>query len=137
MDVTQIAFNHFLGLETKDGALALPDAPHYQNHLGTVHASAQFALAEAASGLFLAQTFADIATGVIPVLRRSELKYKAAAKGPLTSRAHVSDEQAATFRSQLSAKGRASLAVEVEVLDESGKITLAATMEWFVQRASS
>jgi len=53
MNVAAIPFNRFLGLRADGVSLTLPADPNYQNHLGTVHAGAQFALAEAASGQWL------------------------------------------------------------------------------------
>jgi len=52
MNVAQIPFNAFIGIERAQGSerlLALPEHPRYLNHLGTVHASALLALAEASS----------------------------------------------------------------------------------------
>jgi len=58
MDVTQLPFNRFIGLERlADGSaflVSIPDGPQFKNHLGTVHASALLAVAEAGSGAFLA-----------------------------------------------------------------------------------
>ena len=44
MDVTGIPFNRFLGLRAGEASLTLPSGPDYLNHLGTVHAAAQYAL---------------------------------------------------------------------------------------------
>jgi hypothetical protein len=55
MDVAQLPFNRLVGLESAAGdsgfLVCLPDGPQYANHLGTVHASAQIAVAEAGSPL--------------------------------------------------------------------------------------
>src|ERR1035438_8092756 len=59
MDVSAIPFNRFLGLRAGDTALTLPADPKYHNHLGTVHAGAQFSLAEAASGQWLLDRFGE------------------------------------------------------------------------------
>ena len=60
MSVLTLPFNSFLGLEpaSEPGQLLrLPADPKYLNHLGTVHASALLALAEASSGEFLFRHF--------------------------------------------------------------------------------
>src|SRR5712692_3405735 len=53
MDVTALPFNRLLGLEPAPSGsgflVSLPDGPQYTNHLGTVHASALLAAAEAGS----------------------------------------------------------------------------------------
>jgi len=90
MDITELPFNRFLGLRkapAEGGALlVLPESPDYANHLGTVHASAQFALAEVTSGEFLFRNLPAIA-GLVPVVRRFEAKFKRPANGMLISRA--------------------------------------------------
>jgi acyl-coenzyme A thioesterase PaaI-like protein len=57
MDVISLPFNRLIGLEAGSPEsgflLSLPAGVQYTNHLGTVHASALFAVAEAASGVFL------------------------------------------------------------------------------------
>jgi len=56
MDVTQLPFNQLIGLTPADEAsgflVGISDDPNYTNHLGSVHASALLALAEAGSGEF-------------------------------------------------------------------------------------
>jgi len=88
MDVTQIPFNNWLGItRVKDGSgylLELGDSPEFRNHLGTVHASVQFALAEATSAECLLAAFPELSGKVLAVVRRLEVKYKA----PLSSSFH-------------------------------------------------
>ena len=59
MDVSQLPFNHYIGLELasqESGFLvSLPEDPKYTNHVGTVHASALLAVAEAGSAAFLSK----------------------------------------------------------------------------------
>src|SRR5262245_707915 len=92
MDVTQLPFNRHIGLEScpDDGEVlvSLPDGPQYANHLGTVHASALLAVAEAASGAFLVRHFGSGA-GVVPVVRRLEAKFKKPARGRVSARCDV------------------------------------------------
>jgi len=83
----ELPFNKFIGILTASDPgklLQLPAGPQYLNHLGTVHASAQLALAEASSGEFLLQSFGSIAE-LVPVVRRLESKFRKPAKGALTS----------------------------------------------------
>ena len=58
--VTELPFNNFLGIHPAHDTshlLQLPSGSQYLNHLGTVHAAVQLALAEASSGRVFAQTF--------------------------------------------------------------------------------
>jgi acyl-coenzyme A thioesterase PaaI-like protein len=133
MDVAQIPFNHFLGLQSDGSVLTLPAGEKYANHLGTVHAGAQFALAEAASGQWLLGKFGDRAADYLAVVRHVDLKYRRPASGELTASAEVPAEEAERFRDTLERRGRAAIEVRVEVLAADGSITLEATFEWFAQ----
>ena len=83
MDVTKLPFNHLIGIELGDPGsdflISLPDDVKYTNHLGTVHASALFAVAEAASGLFLLRHFGADA-GLVPGVRRWRRKNRPAGR---------------------------------------------------------
>src|SRR3954464_13972724 len=84
--VTELPFNRFLGIETAPAPqlLRLPAGAQYLNHLGTVHASAQLALAEASSGEFLLRAL-GFPSGIVPVVRRLESKFRKPAYGAVTS----------------------------------------------------
>jgi acyl-coenzyme A thioesterase PaaI-like protein len=134
--VTTLPFNAFLGLEAApepERLLRLPAGPQYLNHLGTVHASALLALAEATSGEFLLRHLGS-AEGLLPVVRRLESKFRKPAQGAVTSTAGVSADAIAQFTQDLAAKGRALLGISVELHDASGQHVLTASVEWFVQK---
>ncbi len=136
--VTKLPFNRFIGLQpaaSTEKLLQLPASGNYLNHLGTVHASALLALAEASSGEFLLQHFGG-SDGLVPVVRRLEAKFRKAANGAVTSTASATPEALAQLQTDLSAKGRALIAVSVELQDASGTHALSATVEWFIQRLS-
>jgi len=134
--VTELPFNNFIGIQSPDSPdrlLRLPSDGRYLNHLGTVHASAQLALAEASSGEFLLKHFGS-AKGIVPVLRRMEAKFRKPANGAVTSSAGARAESLAQLDEELSSKGRALISISVDLHDESGAHTLSATFEWFIQR---
>lgn len=137
--VTEIPFNRFVGIESSASEthlLRLPASPNYSNHLGTVHASAQLALAEASSGEFLLRRLVtDIPKA--PVVRRLEAKFRNPATGALTSRASVQDGALDRAADELARRGRTFITVTVEVHDESGGHTLSAVVEWFLQKVSA
>ena len=136
MNVTELPFNALIGIERAeaDGALLqLPASSRYLNHLGTVHASALLALAEASSGEFLLRHLGSI-DGIVPVVRRLEAKFRKPAKASVSSSASVSPNAFTELDNELATKGRALIAVSVELHDESGVHALSATVEWFVQR---
>ena len=137
MDIAQIPFNKFIEIshvaENKD-ILILSFNDNMKNHIGTFHASAQFALAEACSGLALQNTFPNLANSVVPVLRKAETKFKKPAQSKIIGKAIIYKEAASKFNLQIENKGRASITVNVEIEDENGVITMAGTYDWFVQK---
>jgi acyl-coenzyme A thioesterase PaaI-like protein len=137
--VTELPFNRFLGIQTAaepSQLLQLPSGKQYLNHLGTVHASAQLALAEASSGELLLRHFGS-AEGIVPVVRRLEAKFRKPAKGAVTSTARATPESLAQLAAELKSKGRGLIPIMVELHDEAGAHTLSATVEWFIQRLPS
>jgi acyl-coenzyme A thioesterase PaaI-like protein len=134
--VTELPFNRFIGIEaTSDSPqlLRLPSGERYLNHLGTVHASALLALAEACSGEFLLRHFGSSA-GVVPVVRRMEAKFRKPARGGIASSASAAPDALCQVDADLASKGRALISIAVEVHDESGAAALSASVEWFIQR---
>jgi acyl-coenzyme A thioesterase PaaI-like protein len=137
MDVTQIPFNKFLEIvqsNSDDCVLELGFNDNMKNHLGTFHASAQFALAEACSGLSLQRHFPHLENSVAPILRKSEIKFKNPAQSGIYARAHIDVEKKERFKQQFEKKGRATIAVPVEVIDQNGVICMSGRYKWFVQK---
>ena len=137
--VTELPFNTFIGLQAASDptkVLMLPAGGQYLNHLGTVHASAQLALAEATSGEFLLRSLGSI-TGVVPVVRRLECKFRKPANGEVSSSLTTPVEALDQARAELETKGRTIVSVAVDVHDASGAHTLSATVEWFITRLAA
>ena len=76
MEITEIPFAKTVGLKKSDSdVLELHFEESLHNHLQTVAASAQYSLAELASGDYLQQLFPELGEKVTPVLRDSRLKF--------------------------------------------------------------
>lgn len=138
MDVTQLPFNRHVGLEPgADGTeflVSLPEGPHYANHLGTIHASALLAVAEAGSGAFLVRQLGS-GEGFVPVVRRLEARFRKPALGRVSARCTVGAEEVARWSAELASRGRVLAAVAIEVVDPAGVVVLSAVVEWFIARA--
>jgi acyl-coenzyme A thioesterase PaaI-like protein len=135
--VTELPFNKLLNLEaaTDDNhLLRLPAGGQYLNHLGTVHAGALLALAEASSGEYLLRSLGGT-DGIVPVVRRLEAKFRKPANGVTTSNATATDGALDELRAGLAGKGRGLISVNVELHDSSGAHVLSATVEWFIATA--
>lgn len=134
MNILAIPFVETLGLSrASDNNLQLAMEQRLENHLGTLHASAQFALAETASGDYLLKSFPELEGKAIPVLRDSEIKFKRPADS--TVRANVTLEEGAkkTLIEQLEKRGRGTIELSVTLLDSADKITSTSRFNWFVK----
>ena len=134
--VTELPFNKFIGICTGtsgESLLELPPGDQYLNHVGTVHAGAQLALAEACSGEFLRRC-CDSADNILPVVRRVEAKFRKPATGRLSANVVTQKEAVDAVLAEINDRGRALLTVSVQVHDESGTHVLSANVEWFLAR---
>lgn len=135
MDISELPFNKLIGLEIAGPEnslmVAMPAGDRYLNHLGTVHASALLAVAEAGSGEFLYRNFGHISHAV-PVLRKLEARFRRPASGRVASRCVVSQEVVAEWGVELASRKRLLAAIPVEVIDSAGSVVLTATAEWFI-----
>ena len=136
MDVTKLPFNQFIGLKISDKSgylLMLDNRPEYRNHLDTVHASVQFALAEATGGYFLLNEFSEL-TGIRPVVRKVKTKYKKAATGSVFSTARLQETEKNEVIDALNQRGRALLKVEVSLFDDTDILIMQSVFEWFITK---
>lgn len=134
--VENIPFNALLGVRVHDfspgaSTVALPASRQLENHLGGVHAVAEFAVAEAASGAALLTRFHDLLSdAVTPVARGARIRYLAPASGEVTARAVVGREVAGAARVELASTGRADVDVPVALTDENGSAVAEVIVEW-------
>ncbi|MFO7593488.1 MAG: YiiD C-terminal domain-containing protein [Pseudomonadota bacterium] len=134
MDVTKIPFIRKIGIgKADDGRLVLSSDSTNQNHINTLHASAQFALAETSSAEALQTLFPDLEGKVVPVLRDSQVKYRKPTVHSVSAFASVEDAAREKFIAQFERKGRAAIAVSVDVVDAEDVVTCTGVFNWFVQ----
>ena len=124
-----------LGIEQKDEqTLKLECHSNVQNHINTIHAAAQFALAETQSAHYLSSLFPQYKGGFLPLLRSSSVKYKNPAQKEIHAVALAKDGDLEKFELQFIKKGRASISVEVKVIDTDGIVTMQGEFNWFIQK---
>ena len=123
--------------------LELPESPPGSergalliNHVGTIHASVLFALAEAASGEFLLRQLGELREEGFAVQRTSTVKFRkpAAPHGGLRASARFADTDASQLSAALASRGRASVAILAEVADAQGVLTMTGQFDWFLQQ---
>jgi acyl-coenzyme A thioesterase PaaI-like protein len=138
MRVTDLAINQTLGLRLASAGaghlLEMPALPLHLNHVGTVHASVQFALAEACSGEFLLQHLGNTEDQIFAVLRTSAVKFRAPARGELRASARFVEGMVEEILRGLTSRGRVVASVLVEIADTHDVITMTGQYDWYLQR---
>ena len=92
MNVLEIPFVKKVGISRNNNNLELAFTIDTHNHLETIHASAQFTLAETASGEYLQSLFPELAGKVIPILRDASVKFKKPAVKNIIAYPSITDE---------------------------------------------
>lgn len=135
---TDLALARMLGIAPAPAGaphlLELPFTAQLLNHLGTMHAAAQFALAEAASAECLQRHFGAMADGVFAVVRGVEVKYRKPATGDLLAFGAPDEHTRDHLVADMAARGRFNAAILVDLKDRSGTLTLHAKFDWFISR---
>lgn len=138
MKATDLAYNQALGIRAAPAGAAhlleLPFAPLVQNHLGTMHAAAQFSLAEAASAECLQRHFGATVDGFFGVVRGVEVKYRRPATGDLLAFGTPDDPTRDHLLSELASRGRTSAVILIDLKDRAGTLTFHGKFEWFISR---
>jgi acyl-coenzyme A thioesterase PaaI-like protein len=138
MHVTDISINKTLGMQLAPSGngyiLEMRESPIVLNHVGTVHASAQFALAEATSGEFLLRHMSDAHGEIFAVLRSSQVKFRKPARGTLRASARFVGGNADLVMTELATRGRTLVPVFVDVTDTSNVVTMTGQYDWLLQR---
>ena len=137
--VVTLPFNQHVGIQesqSNGGLLELPAGEQYLNHIGTVHAGAQLALAEACSGEFLLKSTLNL-PGIFPVVRRVEAKFKKPARGRMTASASTALDVIDVAHREIASKGRCLLSIVVNLYDEQGEHALASCFEWFIAKTNN
>jgi acyl-coenzyme A thioesterase PaaI-like protein len=133
-----VPFNGHLGLEIVEvavgrGVARLPDDQALRNHTGSQHASALFAVGQAASGAALAAVFVER----IPRLELSpegaEIAYKKIPRGAITATG-VLGADPATLLAELDRDGRVAFGIDVSLTDGAGDVVAEMSVRWLVRQ---
>ena len=136
MVMDAVPFNRVLGVrvesvEPERVTLTLPESPERLNHVGTIHAAAQFGLGEATAGTMTLLAFSDLQRqGYAPVVTDASVAYRKPASGELRGVATLSAEQQAHVRSEIAAGARPRFTIAVQLFDHQGVITTELRFEW-------
>ena len=132
MQITDLPFNQWIGITVADDCVRLQPNSKHENHLGTVHATALFGVAEAASGHWLIREFPELGNHHVALLRTTKLKYRVPAESgvEIAGSANCNAESILKFRQTLADRGRATLDIHVQVTQNEIEL-LSGTMSWF------
>ncbi|HXA27319.1 MAG TPA: YiiD C-terminal domain-containing protein [Candidatus Angelobacter sp.] len=136
--IEQMPYNAMVGVRITemDGGRArgtLAARPEVGNHVGTMHAGAQFSLIEAISGAAVSSAFLDLLGRAVPLAQGAELTYRRPARGDVVADAVVEPEEIARVRADLEQQGRSRFDVRVTVTDAAGTLATEATMRWYIR----
>ena len=138
MKATDLAYNQALGIRAAPAGathlLELPFTPLVLNHLGIMHAAAQFSLAEAASAECLQRHYGAAVDGVFGVVRGVEVKYRRPATGELLAFGTPDDHTRDHLLAELAGRGRTGAVILIDLKDRAGTLTFHGKFEWFISR---
>lgn len=136
MKVTDLALSQLLDLRPAAAGAAhlleLPFTPRLHNHVGTMHAAAQFALAEAASAECLQRNFAGLAGRVHAVVRGVAVNYRQPAAGDLLAFGAPDEATRTGLLDALAARGLARAVILIDLKDRAGTLTFHGKFDWFI-----
>jgi acyl-coenzyme A thioesterase PaaI-like protein len=138
--IETVPFAKFTGVVATEagrgtGQARLVQRAEVSNHVGTMHAAAQFALGEAASGIAMAGALAPMILAVRPVAADGHIRYLKPAKGTITATAQVKGDPDALV-DELKQQGKTRFEVQVELVDESKVVVAEMTVEWHARLKS-
>lgn len=136
--IERMPYNAMVGVRilAMDGGRAqgaLAARPEVGNHVGTMHAGAQFSLIEAVSGAAVSSAFLDMLGRAVPLAQGAELTYRRPARGDVVAEALLDAETIARVRAELESSGRSRFDVRVSVTDAQGTLATEATMRWYIR----
>lgn len=134
-----IPANALLGLQVEEmgegvGVVRLPWRDEVGNHVGSVHAAALFAIADATSGAAMSSGLGDLMATVTPLARGGEITYTKVARGDIVGRSELTADDLARIRAELDADGVSRPDVQVEMTDADGNVVATAVFHWHVKK---
>ncbi|MDX1657347.1 MAG: DUF4442 domain-containing protein [Nitriliruptorales bacterium] len=104
-----------------EAEIELPEDERFTNHVGTVHAIAELVPAETAGGAAIVSELSDlIEAGYVPIAKALRVSWTAPARGTLTARARLLDEQAGSMRAAAERGEQVACTLPITVTDPDG-----------------
>jgi acyl-coenzyme A thioesterase PaaI-like protein len=133
-----VPFNGHLGLEIVEvgigrGVARLPDEQALRNHTGSQHASALFAVGQAASGAALAAVFVEHLPELELQPDAAEITYMKIPRGPLTATGVLGSDPDQLL-AELDGTGTTAFTIDVSVVDGAGDVVADMSVRWHVSK---
>jgi acyl-coenzyme A thioesterase PaaI-like protein len=139
-----VPFTKTLGIEVvaftaNEVKLRLPLRPDLTNHVGIMHAAAQYALGETASGALNVLIFGEQLQHLLPLNRSSQIEFRRPSHSSLIAHGELGDEAIQQVRDAFAVDGRAKFSTAVALYDESDLSTIVTTVtvEWVILKQRS
>jgi acyl-coenzyme A thioesterase PaaI-like protein len=131
---TLVPFNNKLGIQLSSVSVgkaiaSLPFTPQIANHLGTLHASAIFAVAEAASGFAIAGLIYPTTSGVRAFCEHGAISYRNIARGRVEAIATVESKEEVQ---RLPIANKIDYTVNVSVVGKASGEVASALFKWTI-----
>lgn len=105
-----------------------------ENHIGSMHAAAQWAMAEAVGGIAYFHNRRALGRCWI-VVERVEIDFLAVARTDVTATAVMGPAQVSTIRRDLDAHGKARFQLDIELSDTTPQLVARATGHYYLRRS--
>jgi acyl-coenzyme A thioesterase PaaI-like protein len=134
-----VPFNQHLGLVIEDvalgrGVVRLPDDERLRNHTGSQHASALFAVGQAASAAAIAVAFVDQLPDLDLLPQDSHITYNKISRGPIVATGVLGADPEALLE-ELGRAGCVEFTVDVSLVDGAKDTVAQLTVRWLVRHA--
>ena len=134
-----VPFNRVLGIEVtvveaERVEVILPASPHRLNHVGTVHAVAQFGLGEATAGTLVISSFPEVQEKrAVPLAASATIRYRRPASGDLRGIAMLPVATRIELRKELEESGKTRFTMPVQIFDLQGTLTTELEIAWVLR----
>lgn len=133
MNIEDLPFNKYIQLSDNDLGVGLTVQGHHLNHVGTVHATVVYGIAEACSGKALIDMLGAGRSEIIAVTRSGQIKYKSPATDDLTASVVRFSQESSDVLERLDSRGLARISVSVAVSQVDGMVVAEAEFEWVLK----
>jgi hypothetical protein len=133
-----VPFNGHLGLVVEEvslgrGVVRLPDDETLRNHTGSQHASALFAVGQAASGAAIAAAFVDELPQLELLPQGAQITYKKIPRGPILGTGVLGADPGALL-AELARERCVEFDVDVSLTDGAHDVVAEMSVRWLVSQ---